>query len=666
MSDQPFPRAWVPKSLEQPLLDFWRYYEAHYDELQQQMLPPLLDHPVFGPLLRSMPKDQLESENARSRELMREAIEKGHWEPYEQNARVQGELYARLGVRFSDWFDVITVASKCLTPALVTAFASEPKRLSNLLLAMQHYFDRAMAVLAESYIESKETALRKLREVELRNEKVEEANRLKSEFLANMSHELRTPLNSIIGFSELLHDGEVGAISDKQKEFLGYVVTSSRHLLQLINDILDLSKVEAGKLEFVPAPVAIESVVKEVLSILRTPVAAKKLKVTTEIAPLGELMLDPARLKQVLYNYLSNALKFTPESGSVTVRVSAEGAAGFRLEVEDSGIGIAESDLGRLFTEFQQIDSTASKQHAGTGLGLALTRRLVEAQGGSVGVRSEPGKGSLFFAVLPRRTEPKPKTPSQPVGNGPAILVIEDDPRDRETIKQILTRSGFAVDLASTGQEALEKCRARPYDAVTLDLLLPDMSGFDVLKAIRAQGNNTSVPVVVLTVVAEDVTQGYVVHDVLPKPIDSATLLASLKAAGVRPAKNTTVLVLDDDPLALELMAATLAQLGFRAECHQQGEKALAALAKSSPVAVVLDLLMPELDGFEFLARMRELPGSAHLPVLVWTALELSSVDLDALKPRVTAIARKGGSANEMVRALGACLRLEQSGGARG
>jgi CheY-like chemotaxis protein len=186
--------------------------------------------------------------------------------------------------------------------------------------------------------------------------------------------------------------------------------------------------------------------------------------------------------------------------------------------------------------------------------------------------------------------------------------------------------------------------------------LLPDMSGFDVLRAVRAQGVNAAVPVVVLTVVAEDVTKGYVVHDVLPKPIDAASLLASLKAAGVRPEPNATVLVLDDDPLALELMTATLGHLGYRADCHQDGLKALAAISRGSPVAVVLDLLMPELDGLEFLARLRESPQSAALPVLVWTAMDLSGSELESLKPRVSAIARKGGSSSEVVQALKACL----------
>ena len=241
------------------------------------------------------------------------------------------------------------------------------------------------------------------KELEEQYRRVQEANRLKSEFLANMSHELRTPLNAIIGFTELMHDGKVGPLKADQTEYLGDILTSSRHLLQLINDVLDLSKVESGKMEFRPEPVDLKRTVTEVRDILRSIAGAKRITVGTEIDPdLGQVMADPAKLKQVLYNYLSNALKFTPESGHVTVRALAEGPDRFRLEVEDTGIGIKPEDIGRLFVEFQQFDASAAKKYPGTGLGLALTKRLVEAQGGHVGVQSTPGMGSLFYAVLPR------------------------------------------------------------------------------------------------------------------------------------------------------------------------------------------------------------------------------------------------------------------------
>ena len=244
---------------------------------------------------------------------------------------------------------------------------------------------------------------RRARELVLTNNRIEEANRLKSEFLANMSHELRTPLNAIIGFTELLHDGAVPADSPEHQEFLGDILASGRHLLQLINDILDLAKVEAGKLVFRPERVKPSEIFAEAVAVLRTQASAKSVQVVLEVAPaVGELFIDPGRLKQVTFNYLSNALKFSPDGATIHVRVQPEGPARFRLEVEDRGPGIAVADLGRLFIEFNQLENSAAKRHQGTGLGLALTKRLVEEQGGTVGVASAVGEGSTFYAILPR------------------------------------------------------------------------------------------------------------------------------------------------------------------------------------------------------------------------------------------------------------------------
>ncbi len=241
-------------------------------------------------------------------------------------------------------------------------------------------------------------------ELEAFSRQLEQANRLKSEFLANMSHELRTPLNAIIGFAELMHDGQVGQVSDLHKEFLGDILSSSHHLLQLINDVLDLAKVESGKMEFRPEPVDLSRIVGQVLETLKSLAAKNRIHIDAEIDPsLGGLYIDPGKLKQVLYNYLSNAIKFTPEGGRVALRIRPEGDEAFRLEVEDNGIGIRPEDIGRLFTQFEQLDASAAKKYQGTGLGLVLTRRIVEAQGGSVGVRSELGRGSTFYAVLPCR-----------------------------------------------------------------------------------------------------------------------------------------------------------------------------------------------------------------------------------------------------------------------
>ncbi len=377
-------------------------------------------------------------------------------------------------------------------------------------------------------------------QLERQNRRIQEASRLKSEFLANMSHELRTPLNAIIGFAEILHDGQVDVASPQHQEFLGDILTSGRHLLQLINDVLDLAKVEAGKLEFRPERIQIARLIREVSAILRTALAEKRITLATKIDPtVTELILDPGRLKQVAYNYLSNALKFTAAGGLITIRVSAEGDEHFRLEVEDSGIGIAPPDLGKLFVEFQQLESGTAKRHQGTGLGLALTKRLVEAQRGTVGVTSEQGKGSTFFAVLPRHTSvtiedtPLPMLPIAREG-ARTVLVVEDDAADQAQLVSALASAGYAVELARTGAEALSRWRARDFDAMTIDLLLPDMSGLDLLAALHGERRNATIPVIVVTVVPDaNVVAGFAVHDVIYKPFDGDTLIASLVRAGV-------------------------------------------------------------------------------------------------------------------------------------
>ncbi|MDB6000300.1 MAG: sensor hybrid histidine kinase, partial [Rhizobacter sp.] len=301
--------------------------------------------------------------------------------------------------------------------------------------------------------------------LEAENREIQAASRLKSQFLANMSHELRTPLNAIIGFAELLHSGAVPVESPKNREFLGHIGTSGRHLLQLINDVLDLSKVESGKFEFFPEPVNLVSLVNEANDILHTSIQRKSLAVSVDIDPtLTDIVVDAGRLKQALYNYLSNAIKFTPESGWVAVRASAEGPAHFRIEVEDNGIGISEADMARLFTEFQQLDAGYGKQHPGTGLGLALTRKLVQAQGGSVGVRSTEGVGSVFHLVLARvptvvSTQGLPDVATELAQH--RLLVIEDERHAQALLVEALSESGFQVDAAGTGQQAVAQASVK-------------------------------------------------------------------------------------------------------------------------------------------------------------------------------------------------------------
>ena len=416
------------------------------------------------------------------------------------------------------------------TIGALTLYASQPG-----------FFDQGTVTLLDELIAGVSFALenmqleeqlrQKNRELEVQNRRVSEADRMKSEFLANMSHELRSPLNGIIGFAELLFDGKLGPVALEHKEFLGDILNSGRHLLQLINEVLDLAKVEAGHLEFRPELVDVDRLVHEVTEVLGAVAAGKRIRLETQVANLGQVLVDPSKLKQVLYNYLSNALKFTPEEGRVIVRVKPEGADRFRLEVEDTGIGIGPEDIGRLFVEFQRPDSSAAQKDQGAGLGLALTRRLVEAQGGRVGVESTPGKGSVFHAVLPRLI-PAEKAAS-------AILVVDDDRVECAVLSHTLRRAGYAVETATTGAEALARCQARSFAAITLDLFLPDGSGWEVLHNIRSLTRNSQTPVIVISMVQEkEAGSVFPIHDFLTKPVAPEELLASLERAGIRPGVN--------------------------------------------------------------------------------------------------------------------------------
>jgi PAS domain S-box-containing protein len=489
----------------------------------------------------------------------------------------------------------------------------------------------------------------KSNELEIQNRRIREASRLKSEFLANMSHELRTPLNAIIGFADLLHDGEVRPDMPQYRDFVGDILRSGKHLLQLINDVLDLAKVESGKMEFRPEPVELGKLVHEVCAVLRTVAADKRIRLECYVdAALADITADPSRLKQVLYNYASNALKFTEMEGSVIIEARPEREDSYRIQVIDTGIGIHPADLDRLFVEFQQLDAGISKKHAGTGLGLALTKRIVEAQGGHVGVESEPGKGSTFFAVLPRKAaviseHERPSFRPETREGAATILIVDDDARDRQFIAQVIAGAGYGIETAGTGRQAIECCRQRLFDAVTLDLLLPDLTGLDVLRQIRNEGKNRDTPVIVVSVVAErGVVAGFPVHDYLAKPLRATDLLESLQRAGVAPQTSGTVMVVDDDPSSLKLMDAALAKLGYQVVCCPDGASALHMAEVQRPLAIVLDLMMPGVDGFEFLARFRGQPANCAVPVIVWTMKDLSVADHASLQRLAEAVFSKG------------------------
>ena len=504
--------------------------------------------------------------------------------------------------------------------------------------------------------------------LEAENRQIQEASRLKSQFLANMSHELRTPLNAVIGFADLLHAGLVKPDSPKHHEFLGHIATSGRHLLQLINDVLDLSKVEAGKFDFYPEAVNLPTLLQEVQDVLQTASLRKGIEISVDIDPgLTDLWLDPARLKQVLYNYLSNAIKFTGAGGQVAVRAMAEGDDHLRIEVADTGIGISAADLPRLFTEFLQLDAGYSKQHQGTGLGLALTRRLVQAQGGQVGVRSSLGTGSVFFVVLNRQHGlDTQRAEALLAGERPReadrALVVTDQPRDQALLADALAQAGLQAESTADAADGLRRARETAYVALTLDLHLPDRRGLALLGDIRNQGASHAALVLGVSMPtridpggdAESPSNAgqranFGIANILCKPIRSDEILAAMAPFRQAGQGSPRVMVIDDESSSLDLMLATLKSIGVDALCYQDGRQALQDLAldRHRPDALVLDLMMPDFDGFQVLDALRQLPVGRDLPVFIWTSMLLTDAEYAQLARSAHAILMKGGGALE-------------------
>ena len=488
------------------------------------------------------------------------------------------------------------------------------------------------------------------------------ANRAKSDFLAKMSHELRTPLNSIIGFSEILETQSPGALNEKQRRYVANVLVSGRNLLQLINDILDLSKVEAGRMELVTAPFAIGDTLEQAREMV-APLADKK-RLTLELIQPGALPLvqaDQTKVKQVLLNLLSNAIKFTPEGGRV--RVSAEslstrgnGSAPDHSEVEiavsDTGIGIAPEDLARIFKEFEQVGADANRHSQGTGLGLALTRKLIELHGGRVSVESQVGQGSTFRFTLPSARADAvpaagPRAPSvgAAVLPSPLVLVVDDDPRSRDLISHYLEHSGYRSACAATAADAVRLARELKPDAITLDIILPDRDGLLVLAQLKSDPETRRIPVVVVTV-TERSELGFSLgaEDWLVKPIQKEPFLRSLEAAtaSVGAAGKRTVLVVDDDPTAVEYLSELVRLRGCEVLSAPNGREGVALALRHLPDAIVLDLCMPEMNGFEAVKALRGNSRTRATPILIVTARELSLAERKQLQASVQGIVGKG------------------------
>ncbi len=517
----------------------------------------------------------------------------------------------------------------------------------------------------------------RLRDSELKlqmaNQDLASANRLKSEFLANMSHELRTPLNAIIGFSELLQDQVFGPLNERQAKYVGNILTSGRHLLQLINDILDLSKIEAGRMDLNLETFALREALSEVETIVNPLAARKRIALKLDLdASLPPVVADRSKVKQIMYNLLSNAIKFTGEGGSVTV--SDRLADGWiEVSVRDTGIGIRPEDTERVFQEFRQADGSAARQYEGTGLGLALTRRFVRMHGGEVWLQSEVGKGSTFFFTLPY-TDPiaPPEAQAQATAGGrpeastssrPLVLIAEDDAQARELLGLALTQAGYRVAMAADGDEAIRLANELLPFAITLDIMLPKRDGWQVLRDLKGDPKTEAIPVVVVSILDNrDLGFSLGAADYFVKPVDRPELLRKLgRFSFTTKVKTQTVRVLaiDDDPQALELIATALSAEGFEVLRAYGGQEGIDLAQSQLPDAIILDLMMPQVSGFEVIQRLAQDPLTAPIPIFVLTAMELTDAVRDELNGCVAAVSRKGTQGTqELLAELGKLERL--------
>ena len=518
--------------------------------------------------------------------------------------------------------------------------------------------DEANRTLVESrasLLAAKAEAEAARRDAEAAKEAAESANRAKSAFLANMSHELRTPLSAVIGYSEMLEEqaedmGEEGMLAD-----LGKVKSNARHLLSLINDVLDLSKIEAAKMESYGEDFDVAAFVRDAAATVDSLVRRRGNVLALDLGDgLGAMHSDVVKLRQCLFNLLSNASKFT-ENGRITVRVRREAAAGgdwVSFAVEDTGIGMAPDQLARLFQRFAQADDSTTRRFGGTGLGLALSRAFSELLGGDITVDSRPGQGTTFTLRVPATLrEPAPE--AAPAAAGPdetampegvaeadlrLVLVVDDEASQRELLSRFLQRQGFAVRTAADGRSGLELARSLKPHVILLDVMLPEIDGWSVLQALKEDPATALIPVVMVSFVAEaglGAALGAV--DAVPKPVDWVRLRGVMDQFR----DGGDVLVVDDDVEARRRLRGVLEANGWSVQEAGDGAEALRHVLHTPPHVILLDLTMPVMDGFTFLHRLRETPGCTDLPVIVLTARDVSPAERSRLA-EADGVLRKG------------------------
>ncbi|HEY95151.1 MAG TPA: PAS domain S-box protein [Dehalococcoidia bacterium] len=492
-----------------------------------------------------------------------------------------------------------------------------------------------------------------------KNREIERANQMKSEFLASMSHELRTPLNAVIGFSELMLDGITGDINDEQRECLNDILNSGQHLLELINDVLDLSKVEVGKMEFKPVELDVSDVINEAVQTVKSLLDQKEHSVNVNVEEgISRIYADKSRLRQVLLNLLSNATKFTHKGGKLEVTAATKNGRCL-IGVKDNGIGIKKEDQEKIFEVFTQAETMEDETPKGTGLGLTLTRQFLAAMDGEIWVESEYGKGSTFFFTIPftgdleTDSESVEEIPTEKVGQRPLsrqkeelVLIIDDDSVTRRLFSTWLTEEGYSIAEASNADEGLKQAGVLLPDIIILDILMPDKDGWYVLKELKSKVKTSNIPVVITSFGEErEMAFSLGAIDYFNKPINKKRFQKRISEIGLQ--RHDRVLVVDDNPADLHLVSSILETEGITSISADGGQEGINIILREKPSLIVLDLMMPDLSGFEVIEKLRETEGVKDIPIIIMTSKDLSNEELSYLRYQTEGVVKKGTFSRE-------------------